>query len=62
MIELKLEPYCENCAQFEAEVKKHNYCTSGDRSITVNETSILCKNRNLCRNLKNYLKREAEQQ
>ena len=56
MIKLDIEPYCENCAAFEADVKKTN--AYQEDMIVLNTKWIRCKHRYLCRNLKNYLKRE----
>ena len=63
MIDLKVESYCQQCPEFEADVKKdsfveedfddiHNYVI--ERTIT--NTSVTCKHRTRCLGMVEYLK------
>ena len=56
MIELMLESYCHNgCRAFEPEVDTDAYyCNNEPAFIT---TRVMCRNRNLCKQLVRYLER-----
>ena len=61
MIFLKIEDYCENCPDFEADVEKMPGIFSNSKTMdVVNDTYIKCKNRNRCRVISNYLEKEKE--
>lgn len=57
-IQLKLEPYCENCNRFEAETNKTSLYS--DMEMTLCETTITCTNRKKCKEIYEYLKAESE--
>ena len=57
-IQLKLDPYCEDCNRFEAETNKTAlYC---ELEMTLCETIITCMNRKKCKEIYEYLKSESE--
>lgn len=56
MIELVIEDYCQNCNMFEADVDRIRGYSDGRKIYT--DTTISCKNKDLCNNMKNYLKKE----
>lgn len=58
MIELSVEPYCENCMMFEADVNCSKFYAN-NQTVEV-KTIVQCKRRKLCNNLTNYLKKEVD--
>lgn len=67
MIKLEVEEYCHNnCRAFEAIVEEPaSFYTSnsedGDPVYLPGPTVIRCKNRHLCRQLLNYLKKQTKE-
>lgn len=61
MIKLDLEPYCQECLQFEPEVEKP-VVYYGDQEVYYGgDTIIRCESRYICKRIKNYLEeREKE--
>lgn len=55
MIELKLEPYCQNCSGFEAETQRQILFSGAD--ICEVMTTVLCKNASKCARLYDYIQR-----
>lgn len=53
MIRLEVEPYCQECQDFEADVDGKKI-----ELLTCSDTVIRCKYRNRCRRLSEYLKRQ----
>ena len=53
MIELKVEDYCHECTEFEAETRK-GFLTA-DGTIVAVECVVVCKNRQQCRYIKRFL-------
>ena len=57
-----LQPYCENCFEFVADVQ--NNCTSmvvnGNRFEACHDICVKCANEKLCRRLNNRLTRKDE--
>ena len=49
-IRLLVEKYCQNCSEFEADVEKTNFFGSFDE---IHQTTILCKHREHCKEIKN---------
>lgn len=60
MINLKVEKYCENCPEFEADVDKTSYFSSSMQSIHKSfcNTVITCEHRGRCRVIMDYLSKE----
>ena len=57
-IRLLVEKYCQNCSEFEADVEKTNFFGSFDE---IHQTTILCKHRERCEEIKKYLKKEMKE-
>lgn len=59
MIQLLINPYCEECGDFEADTEKEEYCDFyGDVKYN---TSIFCKYRKRCENIRDYLRERARE-
>lgn len=58
MLELKVEKYCENCMDFEADVNKSKYYIGDVYNSYACDTYIQCKNSGRCKKLYKYLKGE----
>ena len=57
MIKLDIQPYCEDCVNFEADVETNIYYVYFDEKQIV--SSVRCKNRKICENIKRYLERRT---
>lgn len=59
MITLEVEEYCQNCPDFEADVKKtHAFAIGkGMREETANETVVRCEHSVKCYTMMNYLRK-----
>ena len=57
-IQLKLDPYCEDCNRFEAETNKT--ALYSNLEMTLCETTITCTNSKKCKEIYEYLKAESE--
>ena len=55
-IQLKLDPYCEDCNRFEAETNSTALYSNSE--MTHCETTITCTNRKKCKEIYEYLKAE----
>lgn len=59
-IELVIDPYCENCPEFEAKVERETWETfetfDGHRSRRT-KTFVTCVHRDRCRCVKEYIER-----
>ena len=53
MITLKVEPYCEDCDQFEAETKTSAIYSNSEKTYC--DTMITCANRKKCKELFEYI-------
>lgn len=65
MIELTIDPYCQNCPEFEPDVDKdiRTYRSSDFRligPITECDTTITCKHALRCKSMVRQLKKEQE--
>ena len=67
MINLKVDSYCHNCPEFEADVKKESFVADDLDDIhnyvierTITNTSVTCKHRTRCLGMVEYLKGEIE--
>ena len=59
MIKLELEPYCQNCPNFEPRVEVHTIeCGFGD--LVRYDTFIKCENAHKCKNMMRYLQMEEK--
>lgn len=68
MIELILDPYCQNCPEFEPEVDKdiREYRSYDMRDkheeklFTECDTKIICKHKLRCYSMRNHIRKELE--
>lgn len=62
MIKLDIQPYCEDCLMFEADVEKpaRMYGCDGVREAAIiqTDTIVRCSRRKLCEGLKRHLEKE----
>lgn len=61
MIEIKVEPYCIDCPEFEVDSKKMKLQTVGTPYVTAN-TTIYCLHRTRCKFMVDYLKGKVGEQ
>lgn len=59
MIELKVEPRCHECPEFEPTVATVNSLYADERLVSV-DTIIKCKHKQKCDNLLKYIKEEIK--
>ena len=69
MIDLKVESYCSQCPEFEADVKKESFVTDDLDDIynyiverTITNTSVTCKHRTRCLGMVEFLKEEIKRE
>ena len=55
-ISLRIESYCQDCPHFDAE--QDTLKINADNEVVFIEHFVKCKNADLCRHLKEHLKRE----
>lgn len=67
MIELVLDPYCQNCPEFEPVVDKDIREFTGfdignreEKTFTECNTRILCEHKFRCLSMRNHIKKEIE--
>ena len=62
MIKLDIQPYCEDCLMFDADVEKPTrmYGCAGIREAAIIQTDTIvhCSRRKLCEGLKRHLEQE----
>lgn len=59
MITLELEPYCENCPNFEPATEIFTI-NSGFGDLIRYDTFVKCENANKCKNMMRYLQMEGK--
>ena len=57
-IKLEVQPYCENCMIFDADVEKPSKLYGYDIPLYQTDTVIRCSRRNTCVGLMRYLEKE----
>ena len=68
MIKLKVEEYCHNCPDFEADVTKtdkvyasnYDWLTDSRVELTRSDTIVTCAHANRCRAVKRYLEKQQK--
>jgi hypothetical protein len=67
MIELRADPYCQNCPEFEPVVDRdiREYTNfdirdRGEKIFTECDTTIICAHKLRCYSMRNHIKRELE--
>ena len=58
MIKLDIQPYCQNCLNFEADVESPKRAYAGSDIAYQTDTIVRCERRKYCENIKRYLERE----
>ena len=56
-IKLNVEPYCQNCPNFEVEVEKT--ALNGFGNTLLHETTIKCRNAAQCQRMMEFLKKQS---
>ena len=59
MIQVCVEPYCQNCPEFSPDVAKSTLRNSLDRYFCV-DTTIFCEHREKCSRMYNAIKEETK--
>ena len=62
-IKLEVQPYCEDCPIFEADVEQAKKIYGDDRRFDdfyITDTYVRCSRRSLCAGLKRYLEKELQ--
>lgn len=62
MIKLDIQPYCQNCLNFEADVESPERAYAGSDIVYQTDTIVRCERRKYCENMKRYLEREMEKE
>lgn len=68
MIRVEVEPYCQECLDFEPDLKRPEKtilygldpCEKPIELVTVSDSIIRCKYRNRCRKIKEYLEKREQ--
>ena len=60
MIELKVEPYCQDCPEFEAKSIRQIFQYFGDINVKAN-TVIYCAHRDRCWGIVDHIKTKASE-
>lgn len=61
MICVEVKPYCDQCMEFEPDVKKPDRMYVGDGTVIQTDTIVRCAHRRRCQTLEQYfMKREKE--
>lgn len=60
MIILEVQPYCDNCLNFQADVERpHRFYANGQLlEIEQTDTIVRCEDRNKCERMIQYLRRK----
>ena len=64
MIKLDVQPYCEDCLMFDADVEKPTRmygCDGVREAIIQTDTIVRCSRRKLCEGLKRHLEKEMKE-
>lgn len=66
MIKLEIEPYCDDCLYFDADVQRPErailYSSGVEMEYTAqqSDTIVRCQHRKLCKNIKRYLQKQDD--
>ena len=60
MIKSDVQPYCQDCQVFEADVTNAHKTINEDGEFDLTDTIVQCRRRNLCAGIKKYLERQAQ--
>lgn len=59
-IKLEVQPYCENCTIFKADVDQPTKCYGDGMVFYQTDTIVRCSRRNLCAGLIRHFKKEMQ--
>lgn len=59
-IKLEVQPYCENCLAFVADVERPQKAYGDGHAIYLTDTVVRCAKRNTCAGIKRYLEKEMQ--
>ena len=59
MIQLDIQPYCEQCYDFEPDVIKPRKLTDTFGEYILSDTIIRCEHAKRCENIRRYLKQQS---
>ena len=61
MIRLDIQPYCEQCCDFDPDVTKpvKNTIYSDEQIVLQTDTIVRCKNAKRCEHIKRYLEQQS---
>lgn len=62
MIRLEIQPYCDNCLNFDPDVKEPQRFYCGSDAVSQTDTVIRCSHRNECERLLRYLKNATKEE
>lgn len=60
MIKLEIQPYCDNCRDFEPDVSYPECYVADNEEIFIDDTIVRCKKRKRCEAIKRYLERRSK--
>ena len=61
-MEIKIEPYCENCPEFEPVCTTSCFYSNDDEYTKLIQRVIYCKHNKRCKNLVRYLKNQIDKE
>ena len=59
MIKLDIQPYCEQCCDFEPDVTRPRKLTDDIGTYILTDTIIRCEHAKRCENIRRYLKQQS---
>lgn len=60
MIRVEVEPYCQQCLDFEPDVTKPERCMFEGEEFVFTDTVIHCKHRKRCASIVRFLERQTK--
>ena len=57
-IKLEVEEYCQECADFDADVSSPERMRNAKHEVVMSDTIVRCSYRNRCRAIKRYLEKQ----
>lgn len=62
MIKIDVQPYCQDCQVFEADVANAHKTINDDGEWDLTDTIIRCRRRNLCAGLVKFFRNQAQKE
>lgn len=60
MIRLEVQPYCQECLDFEADVDKAELISDGPMSRLQSDTIVRCERRRRCESIRKFLEQKMK--